>query len=230
MGEKKGLFGFSRRMDVIVVVALLVVITGILFLMPRRMRAEARGQYCRKALTSLYVGLSTYVDDFGGHVYYPKPVAGPMSGADFLLASYFNKIVENSAIFICPGSGDDDENGAFLAGRNIYDGGDSVDGVGPDAARERIAVSYAGFALDRLPEGILSDKAPADTILLCDDEEDADGPSSILRSAKSHHDGYYNAVFLDGHADKIPDPFAGGSSKRCRMIFNRTPPTDMVKN
>ncbi|MFH1024978.1 MAG: H-X9-DG-CTERM domain-containing protein [Planctomycetota bacterium] len=91
-------------------------------------------------------------------------------------------------------------------------------------------MSYAGFDVSLASGGVLADNVPADTILACDDEEDEGGPSIPgARSAKSNHEGKYNVLFLDGHVQAIPDPFAGTGGKN-QMIAGKVKPLDMMKN
>ncbi|MFH1024979.1 MAG: hypothetical protein V1809_16485 [Planctomycetota bacterium] len=107
-------------MDRIVLVLLLGFLGLVLMpaLFVRVHRGPRRDTTCRSNLNQIYMALATYVDDFGGHRYYPRTAPG-MSGADFLLAVYFNRIIENPDTFICDATEDTNHEGKDFIGRNV---------------------------------------------------------------------------------------------------------------
>lgn len=120
----KKAMGFTL-VELLVVIAIIAILAGMLLPALVKMRNRARDTNCKSNLKQIYIGLSTYVDDFGSHRFYPKPCAANlMSGADFLLAIYFNKIVENREIFLCPATEDaGPATVAALDAENCFDGG-----------------------------------------------------------------------------------------------------------
>ena len=144
---------------------------------------------CRSGLRQLGIAMVQYVDQKGDQMYYPWPAGGGnFTGAEWLAALYWSKVITEPWIFNCPGSMDDNLGGLELGT------GDSLGFVGTDS------VSYAAKGRRVSPRDELgrprciTDTVPGDTVMASDDTEGRPG-----------HDAGFTTLFFDGHVEFLTD-------------------------
>ena len=133
-------------------ILLLGIVVVLLVLGTRSARVRSRRERCRNNLIQLAKGMATYLNPYNGRWYpWPGGRAGcggeyqkaDFGGAEFLATLYWTKILPDPGVFICPGSGDANQDGQWLG-----DGGCAGPGFagGPDGKLKPEAVSYAAMA------------------------------------------------------------------------------------
>ena len=181
-------------------------------------REEARRLRCQSNLIRLAQGMERYLGDHEGRFYtWPAGRAGcgttesanaaDFGGAEWLASLYWTPLlseITDPSVFLCPGSGDSNDDG-----RNLGRLGCSGPGFqpGPDGKLRPEAVSYAGMGatsiavyerakLGRSPKSksAIRDDFPPNEQMACDDTE---GP--INHGTKTN--GGMNVLFFDAHVE-----------------------------
>ena len=149
---------------------------------------------CRSNLRQLGIALNMYVDDKGDQRYYPWPAGGGnFTGAEWLLALYWSKVITEPGIYNCPNSMDDNLSGTELGAV------DSLGFVGTDS------VSYAAKGRRVSPVDdhgrprCITEAMPGDTIMASDDTEgDPNHPREGWRQRAK-----FTTLFFDGHVEYL---------------------------
>ena len=179
-------------------------------------RAKACRLDCRYNLNQLAKGIINYVDDYGDNRFYTWPggragCGGELEDADFggaewLATLYWVQILPVPACFICPSSGDANQNGQWLGDYECAGPGFAG---GPDGKLQPGAVSYAALGstsvavYEREKLGRTSvqvspvpDNFPPTEPMACDDTEGAVNHSGAGSGM--------NVVFFDSHVEFWP--------------------------
>jgi prepilin-type processing-associated H-X9-DG protein len=179
-------------------------------------RAAALRRRCQSNLSLLAKGMAMYLGEHN-ECPYPWPAgragcgttesaeAADFGGAEWFASLYWTRHVTDPTVFICPASGDSNQDG-----RNLGQHGCSGPGFepGPDGKLRGDAVSYAGMAdtsvavYERVKlgkSGISCKQAirpdlPPDEPMACDDTE---GTINHGRRSK----GGMNVLFFDSHVE-----------------------------
>lgn len=170
--------------ELLVVITIIVVLASIVFPVALSMAARAKVTACAANLRQLAQGLTIYYGDVGQGRFYPK-----QDGAKFVAALYRSGVVNESKVFICPSTDDDNQDGELLKGK---DGDDVPAGVLSYAGRRNSASSPCNIlAAERR-------KIPASRIaVFCDRVwEDKDGPMT-------NHGDRVVVAYLDSHTDTL---------------------------
>jgi len=207
-------------------------------------RAESYTTYCKNNLKTLGMALVQYIDERGGHRYYPCPKGRPgvpddYSGKEFLAMVWWTDLVSEPGIFTCPSSTDDNCEGADLGVRDGQYLATDIGGIGQtsSSARGKIPkprwtkhdpknnhyISYAskGWKVSYIPGSAkpeaLIDELPSDTVMACDDTVDP----------PNHRNGFC-VLFADCHVDFLND--AKYIVTEENGTVGRVPPLDMICN
>lgn len=187
--------GFTM-IELLASIAIIAIIGSILIPTLSRGREEARTVRCRNNLRHLAMAMSTYVNACGDFRFYPFheqvtlygetwQLQRDMTGADFLAALYWSRIITDPGVFICPSTNDENFGGAAL--------GLDCSSIWPDDTPEIQSqapkvVSYASKGYRHMREAVgggwqwvaLMDPIVGETILASDDTESlANHPSGM---------------------------------------------------
>jgi len=201
--------------QVVVTVAVLAALLLILLIqvVPRQ-RTESCRIRCRNNLNQLAKGMATYISEYGSSQFYPWPGGragcggvgedADFGGAEWLATLYWTRTVPNPGVFLCPDSGDTNQNGQWL-GEHGCAGPGFVGG--PDGKLKPEAVSYAAMGSTSMAiyEGeklgryyvqvsALRDDMPVDEPMACDDTEGTVNHGSAGR-------GGMGVLFFDSHVE-----------------------------
>ena len=177
-----------------VVLVVLVLVLAYLLLLPglAPARVEARLIACRSNLNQLGKGLASYLNSLGDNRYYPWPVGrgarpNAFNGAEWLATLYWDGLVPDPVVFLCPASDDANADGRHLGRARAAPGFGSQ------------TVSYAGLGHDSFPAvagrpTAIRDDFPPDEPMACDDTQGAINHGSAGPES-------YHVIFFDSHVE-----------------------------
>jgi len=161
---------------------------------------------CRNNLRQLGVGMAAYLNEHGDNRFYPWPGGrqgcggsredARFGGAEWLASLYWTKTLTDPGIYVCPSSGDSNQDGLALgsfqcpSAQGLNSGAVSYAGMG--------ATSYAVYEREKLgrnpsSKSAVGDQFPSNEPMACDDTE-----GSINHAAR---DGGMSVIFFDTHCD-----------------------------
>jgi hypothetical protein len=170
-------------------------------------REEASRIRCRNNLHQLGTGMAAYLNIHGDGRFYPWPGGrqgcggsrqdARFGGAEWLASLYWTKTLTDPGIYVCPSSGDSNQNGLELgtfqcpSERGLNSSAVSYAGMGATS----VAV-YEREKLGRSPrsKSAIQDNFPANEPMACDDTDD---PINHGRA----DNGGMSVLFFDTHAD-----------------------------
>jgi len=170
--------------ELLVVITIIVVLASIVFPVALSMASRAKVTACQANLRQLAQGLTIYYGDVGKGRFYPKH-----DGAKFAAALFRSGVVNESKVFICPATDDDNKEGELLKGK---EGDDVPAGTISYGGRRNSATSPCNIlAAERR-------KVPASRIAVFCDRiwEDKDGPMT-------NHGDRVVVAYLDSHAESL---------------------------
>ncbi|MDP6113826.1 MAG: hypothetical protein QGF00_15240 [Planctomycetota bacterium] len=192
--------------DLGVLLLVLVVLAGVVLPMFARHNCHrgSRKMKCKNNLRQLGTGMIQYIDQYGKGRYYTWPGTQKASfdGAQWIASMYWTSLLNEPDLYLCPSSADDNDDGGEL-GRRF-------------TALRDIDVSFAGRD-GRM--GVIVDKMPSNTLMMCDDAEDP-----------PNHDGGVNLLYFDAHVEwtsSISSAATGGAGK---STIGKDSPVDMMAN
>jgi prepilin-type processing-associated H-X9-DG protein len=160
---------------------------------------------CMNNLRQLGTGMIQYIDQYGKGRYYswPGPQKPSFIGGQWVASMYWTKMLCEPDLYVCPKSGDENDDGGAL-GRSF----------GPIGPRH---VSYAGRTGIL---GAIEDKMPSNTVMMSDDTE----------ATANHDDRGMNLLYFDAHVEwnQHVSPLPEGEPGKARLGVNR--PVDMLRN
>jgi prepilin-type processing-associated H-X9-DG protein len=124
---------------VLVLVVVLVVLVGMLVPSLSICREDADRIGCRNNLNEIAKGMATYLNEYGDNCWFPYPLGQGLRrydfcGSEWLASVYWTGLVTDPDVFVCPMSGDSNDDGRDLGTARAIPGR-----FGPPT------VSYAGL-------------------------------------------------------------------------------------
>ncbi len=228
----------------LLVAVVFMLIASLLLPALERARVGDRTLNCKNNLRQLGLALVQYIDERGGHRYYPCPKGRPgvpddYSGKEFLAMVWWTDLVSEPGIFICRSSTDDNNKGADLGVRDGQYLARDKGGIGQtsssapaDVPKPRWTkhdpqnnhyISYAskGWKVSYMPGSdkpeALIEELPSDTVIASDDTVDP----------PNHRNGFC-VLFADSHVEFLSD--AKYIVTEEDGAVGREPPLDMICN
>jgi prepilin-type processing-associated H-X9-DG protein len=150
---RRGAAGLTL-IEVVVMVVLVAAVAALLLPALSRPREETIRHGCRNNLNRLARGMATYLNEHGDNRWFSCPLGRGLdpddyNGAEWLASLYWTGVVPDPGVFLCPDSGDTNEEGVDLgtrvaaatfgsqtvgyAGMHYYSQADPIRGVPPGA-------------------------------------------------------------------------------------------------
>jgi len=178
-------------MEFLAAIALILILIGLLLPGFPDSRDEARKVRCASNLKQLGTAMNIYLTTLGGGKWYAQP-ADVFHGDTWLLSLYWNGIVKEPKLFVCPNSSDsvqeiakllpNDYAAAIPANAISYTG--RCHGLSSNAWRNTTDFSKDAFFSKSVPFSA--------SMMACDDAQGTD----------NHADGL-NAVYFDSHVEFV---------------------------
>ncbi len=156
--------------ELLIVIGIIGILVAMILPAIGRVRDEAFASNCRNNLRQLGLGFRIYQETYGPKGFKGAPWA---DGRNFIAELYRTEICADGAIYICPSTADDNQNGQLLENTPV----------------SASALSYEGrknFAFPNYP-AFVSQRNDSKTTMAADRE--------------SNHDDSSNFLFYDGHVD-----------------------------
>ena len=178
--------GFTL-IELLVVIAIIGILAALLLPALSAVKEKANQSKCKSNLKQIGTAMFLYQDSKGGQGASRYPA---QNGDYFLIRLYQTGVLEESSIYLCPSTGDNNTKGAVLGN------GDSG-----SYTRASNAVSYAGRQnadQDNYP-GIFTTKNSSQTLMGSDDGLAGTGEGTMVYN----HPDVCIALFVDGHSDAL---------------------------
>jgi prepilin-type processing-associated H-X9-DG protein len=188
----------SDALFLVLVVSVLAGMGGLPVLFTRRKMT------CSSGPRQLGTGMIQYIDQYGKGRYYtwPNTPMTSFNGAQWIASMYWTSLLNEPGLYLCPSSVDDNDDGGEL-GRRF-------------TALRDIDVSFVGRD-GRM--GVIVDKMPSNTLMMCDDAED---PPS--------HDEGVNLLYFDAHVEWSKSISSAAAGEAGKSTIGRDSPVDMMAN
>ncbi|MDP6355202.1 MAG: DUF1559 domain-containing protein [Planctomycetota bacterium] len=160
-----------------------------------RSREEARKMKCKSNLRQLGTGMIQYIDQYGKG-------AASFNGSQWIASMYWTSLLNEPDLYLCPSSVDDNDYGGEL-GRKF-------------TSIRDMDVSYAGRD-GRL--GVIVDKMPSNTLMMCDDGE-----------YPPNHDDGVNLLYFDAHVEWSSSVSPRSDGEAGKATIGKDSPVDMQVN
>ncbi|MDP6357983.1 MAG: type II secretion system protein [Planctomycetota bacterium] len=198
--EKKGF----TLIELLVVIAIIAILAGMLLPALARAREEARKMKCKNNLRQLGTGMIQYIDQYGKGRYYtwPNTAAATFDGAQWIGSMYWTSLLNEPDLYLCPSSVDDNDDGGELARKFT--------------SLRDIDVSFAGR---NGQIGVIVDKMPSNTLMMCDDANDP-----------PNHDDGVNLLYFDAHVEWSASVSSANGGESGKSKISSDTPVDMVYN
>jgi prepilin-type processing-associated H-X9-DG protein len=169
-----------------------------------RAREEARRMKCKGNLRNLGTGMIQYIDQYGKGRYYtwPNTEKASFNGSQWIASMYWTSLLNEPDLYLCPSSVDDNDDGGEL-GRKF-------------TTIRDMDVSYAGRD-GRL--GVIVDKMPSNTVMMCDDTDDP-----------PNHDDGVNMLYFDAHVEWSSSVSSRSIGEAGKATIGKDSPVDMQVN
>ena len=192
------------RIDLGILLFVIAVLAGMLLPALCRSREESHISRCKNNLRQLGMGMIQYIDQYGKGRYHswPGKQKASFNGAQWIASMYWTSLLNEPDLYNCPYSVDDNDDGGEL-GRRF-------------TVLRDIDVSYAGHD-GRM--GVIVDKMPSNTVMMCDDSEDP-----------PNHDEGVRLLDFDAHVEwsSSISPYADGEEGK--TTIGKDSPVDMMAN